>query len=73
MDCVGDSEAFHAVGVAPFLEMALESASAPVAVVTANLAFVFNAEPVQFVEPIGYGPNRIFLGEKSLLAIPAQG
>ena len=62
VDGVGDLEAFHAVGVAPLLEVHLEGPAAPVAVVAADLALVLDAQAVQLVEPVG---NR--------LAVPAEG
>lgn len=49
MDCVWYSEAFHSIGVAPLLEMALEGSPAPVTVISANLTFIFDAKPVEFV------------------------
>ena len=62
VDGVGNFEAFHAVGVPPLLEVHLEGPSAPVAVISANLALVFNAQSVQLVQPVG---NR--------LAVPTKG
>lgn len=62
VDCIRDLQTFHAVSVAPFLEMHLESTTAPVAEVSANFAFVFDSQSMQLVEPVG---NR--------LAIPTQG
>ena len=61
VDGVGNFEAFHAVGVPPLLEVHLEGSSAPVAVVSANLALVLNAEPVQLVQPVG---NRLAVPTK---------
>lgn len=43
VDCVWDLEAFHAVGVAPFLEVHFEGPAAPVTVVAAYFAFVFDS------------------------------
>lgn len=52
MDCVGYFETFHAVGVAPLLKMHLEGSSAPVAVISTDLTFVFDTKSVQFIEPV---------------------
>ena len=61
MDCVWYFQAFHSVSVPPFLKMHLESSSPPVTVVAAYLAFVLNAQAMQFIEPVG-----------DRLSIPAQ-
>mmetsp|Transcript_59684 Transcript_59684/g.104974 ORF Transcript_59684/g.104974 Transcript_59684/m.104974 type:complete len:223 (-) Transcript_59684:896-1564(-) len=58
---VRDAEAAHAVCVLPLLEVLVEGASAPVAVISADLALVLHAQAVQLVHPVGNG-----------LAVPAQ-
>jgi hypothetical protein len=55
VDGVGDFKAFHAVGVSPLLKMHLESPATPIAVIAAYLALVFDAQTMQFVEPVGNG------------------
>lgn len=52
MSCVGDLQTLHTISVSPLCEMFLEGTSTPVAEVTADLAFVFNAKSMQFVEPV---------------------
>jgi hypothetical protein len=53
VDGVGNFEAFHAVGVSPLLKMHLESPATPVAIITAYLTLVFDAQAMQLVEPVG--------------------
>lgn len=55
VDRVGDLQALHPISVSPLLEVHLEGTSSPVAIVPANLAFVFDPQPVQFIEPVGNG------------------
>jgi len=59
---VRDFEALHTVSMSPFLEVLLESSSAPIACATAYLALELNAKTMQFVKPIRNG-----------LSVPAHG
>ena len=52
---VGDSEAAHSVGMAPFLEVLVKRLTAFVHVVSTNLARVLNAQSMQLVEPVRDG------------------
>lgn len=61
VDCVGDSQTLHTVGMAPFLKVHFEGTATPVAVVSTNLAFVLYSKSVEFVKPVG-----------NWLAVPSQ-
>jgi len=52
VDCVGNLETFHAVGVPPLLEMHLEGPSSPVAIISTYLTLVLDAQAVKFVKPV---------------------
>ena len=49
MDGVGYLEAFHPVGMAPFLEMFLEGTATPVAGTSTDFTLKFHTQAMQFV------------------------
>lgn len=52
---IGYFEASHTIVVPPLLEMRLKGPSAPIRIVSTDFTFVFDAQSMQLVEPIGNG------------------
>jgi len=59
---VRDLEALHSISMSPFLEMSFKCSSAPVGSSSADFAFEFNTEAMQFIQPI-----------RNWFSIPAHG
>ena len=49
---VWDLQAAHTKRVTPFLEVAIERAASPIAVVATNLALVLDPKTMQLVQPV---------------------